>query len=116
MFILPAESTLVAHEAALRLWIFTRLQPIQNIFVLIDRDAATRTAVGADTVLRLQPPDALLIQEIFTAQRAHRTKVDHIAGQFVIARFTGKDVDLFMRSTADDLHFRRAADLARETD
>ena len=112
--VLPAEPAFVAHEVPLRLRIRPRPQAVDVVLVLIDVDAATGAAAGADAVGALQPPDALLVQEVLAAQRADRAEVDHVAGQLVVARLAGEDVDLFVRAAADDLQLRRAADLARE--
>src|SRR5262249_39323340 len=79
-------------------------------------DAAPGRAIGTHTLLGLEKPHALLVQEVFAAQRADGTKVDDIAGQLVIDRLARKDVDLGVMPAADDLQLRRAADLAREAD
>jgi hypothetical protein len=99
----------------LGLWILTWLQAIEDIVVLIDIDAATRAATGTDAVFGFQPPDALLVQEVLAAQRTNRTEVDHVAGEFIVARVTREDIDLFVSSAADDLQFGRSTDLARES-
>ena len=104
----------VAHEVALSLRVLARLEAEDGLVVLIDLDAATRRTIGADAVGGLQPPDSLLVEEIFRAQRSDRADVDNVAGQFVIDRHPRKDVDLFVAAAVDDLQLARAADFASE--
>src|SRR5690606_9618517 len=67
-----------------------------------------------DTVFDIQPPDTLLIQKIFTAQRTHGTQIDDIARKFVVARFAGENVDFFTTAAMNDLQLGRPADFASE--
>ncbi len=73
--VLPAEAAFVAHEVALRHRVRPRRQAIELVFVLIDVDAATGAAAWADALGRLQPPDALLVQEIRRTERPDRADV-----------------------------------------
>ena len=99
--VLPAEAAFVAHEVALRPAGFARLEAIDAVFVLVDVDAAAGAAVGADALGRLQPPDALLVEEVLAAQGADRAEVDDVARELVVARVAGEDVDLFVRAAVD---------------
>ncbi|MGV2341965.1 MAG UNVERIFIED_CONTAM: hypothetical protein LVR18_51045 [Planctomycetaceae bacterium] len=54
------------------------LQPWQTEFVLFSHQ------------------NSLLIQEVLAAQRTDRTKINDVAGQRVIDRVTGEDIDFFM--------------------
>ena len=116
MNVFPAEPPLIAHEAPLSLWVLTWLQAIEDVFVLIDADAATRAATGADTVLRVQPPDALFVQEVFAAQCADGAQIHDVACQLVIAGIAGENIDLFVGSAADDLQFGSATDFTSKPD
>ena len=55
----------------------------------------------------LQEPDALLVEEVLAAQRADRAQIDDVAGQLVVERLAGKDVDLGVVPRSDDLQLRR---------
>ena len=50
----------------------------------------------------LQEPDPLLVEEVLVAQRADRAEVDDVAGQLVVQRMAGKDVDLVVAAAIDD--------------
>ena len=63
---------------------------------------------------RLQPPDALLVEEILAAQRPDRAQIDDVARQFVVAGLARKNVDFLVAAAVDHLQFRRSADFARE--
>src|SRR5438132_13978935 len=78
-------------------------------------NAAASAAIRADAFCFLQVPDALLVQEILAAEGADRTEIDDVAGQLVLQRVTGEDVDLGPVAAIDDLQFGRARNLARET-
>src|SRR5439155_10911874 len=106
----------VAHEMALRLRIETRPETIDDVLVFIDEDAAPGAAIRADGLVRFEGPNALLVKEVFTAQGPHRAEIDDVAGQLVVARLAGEDVDLRMVAAVDDLQLRRAADFPREAD
>src|SRR5437660_46488 len=80
-----------------------RPQPVDNVLVAIGPDAAAGAAVGANAPLRLEEPDALLVQEVLAAQGADRTQIDDVAGQLVVARLAGEDVDLGVVAAVDDL-------------
>ena len=90
------EAAVVAHEVALSLRILARLEAEDSLVVLIDLDAASGRAIGADTVGGFQPPDSLLIEKILAAKCSDRTKINNVSSQFVIARFTGEDIDFFV--------------------
>ena len=55
----------------------------------------------------LQVPDALLVEEVLAAQRADRAEVDDVAGQLVLQRLAGEDVDLGVVAAVDDLQLGR---------
>jgi hypothetical protein len=93
---MKTKSALIADEVALGLWVFARTKPIDDVFVLVDKNAATGAAVGAHAFLRAQKPHPLLVKEILAAQRTNGAKVNHVAGQFVIERLAGKDVNFGM--------------------
>jgi hypothetical protein len=80
----------------LSLFIRPRVKSIDTLFVLIDRDTATGAAAGADRRLTFQPPDALLIQEVFTAKSTHGAQVNDISGQRIVDRMSGENIDLFV--------------------
>ena len=69
MDVMKTVSAVVAHEVALRLRILARPQPINDLLILIDENTAAGAAVGADTLLRAQKPDPLLVEKIFAAER-----------------------------------------------
>src|SRR5205085_2806415 len=64
----------------------------------------------------LEEPDALLVQEVLAAQGPDRAQIDDIAGQLVVHRLAGEDVDLFAVAAVGDHQFAAAADFAREAD
>src|SRR5262249_11139913 len=78
-----AVATLVANEVPLRLRVGARTQPIDDVLVGIDVNAATGAASRADTVGGFQIPDALLVKEILATERADRAEIDDIAREFV---------------------------------
>ena len=51
----------------------------------------------------LQKPDALLVKELLAAQGPDRADVDDVAGQLVVDRFAGEDVDLGVMAAAGRL-------------
>ena len=53
----------------------------------------------------LQVPDALLVEEILAAQGADGAEIDDVAGQLVVERLAGEDVDLGVIAAVDDLQF-----------
>jgi hypothetical protein len=72
------------------------MKSVDTLFVLIDRDTATGAAARADRRLAFQPPDALLVQEVFAAKRTHGAQVDDVTGQRIVDRMSGEDINLFM--------------------
>ena len=84
------------------------------VLTLIHVNAAPRAAIRAHTVGRLQPPNALLVEEVFAAERTNGAQINHIPGQLVVARLTRKDIDLRVIPAADHLKLCCATDLARE--
>ena len=56
----------------------------------------------------LEQPDALLEEEILVEQRPDRAEVDDVAGEFVVERLAGEDVDLFLVPAAIDEQLARA--------
>ncbi len=115
MDILPPEATVIAHERSLSLRILARPQAEYLVVVLVDFDAAAGAATGAYTVCALQPPNTFLVQEIFAAKCADRTKVDHVSSEFVVARMVWKDVDLFDTSAIDHMQLGRTTHFASES-
>ena len=95
MQVLPTKAAFVAHEGALGLIVLAWTQAIQLIFILIGVYRAAGAAQVAHAVATLQPPYALLVQEVFAAQCTNGTQVDHVASEFVVAWFVGEDFDLF---------------------
>ncbi len=114
--IVVAQPAVVAHEIALRLLVFARPQTVDDVFVAVEENAATRRAVGTDTVLRLEVPDAVLVEEVLATQGTDGAQVHHVARQLVVERLVGKDVDFAVMAAVDDLQFGGAADLAGEAD
>ena len=55
----------------------------------------------------LQVPDALLVEEVLAAQRADRAEIDDVAGELVLQRPAGKDVDLLVVAAAGHHAVRR---------
>src|SRR5262249_36523485 len=100
----------------LRLGVLPRPEAVNDVLVMIDEDATARTTIRTDALLILQVPDPLLVEEILAAQGSDRTQIDHVAGQFIVTGFAGKDVDFRMVAAVDDLQLGGAADLAREAD
>jgi hypothetical protein len=96
--------------------VFTRPQSVNMILILIDVNAAARTAIGTYTIACSQPPHPLLVQKVLAAQCTHGTQVDHVARQLVVARAARKYVYLRVATTIDNLQFRGATDFARESD
>ena len=94
--------------------ILARLQPPDVILVLFDRDRAARRAAGADALVLLEEPHALLIEEVLIAQRTDRAQVDNVAREFVVQGKARQNIDLFVAAAVDDHQLARAADLAAE--
>src|SRR5229473_6699932 len=99
---------------ALSLGIFSWPQAIDNVLVRVEVNAAAGAAIGTDAFRVLEIPNPLLIKKILAAQGADRTDINHIAGEFIVARLAGKNVDLRVMAAIDDLQLGRAADLASE--
>jgi hypothetical protein len=72
------------------------MKSVDTLFILIDRYAATSAAAGADRRLTFQPPDTLLIQEVFAAKCAYRAQVNDISSQRIIYRMPGENINLFV--------------------
>src|SRR6266436_3061030 len=72
VYIVKAVAAQIAHEISLGLGILTRTQAIDDVLVLVHEDAAARTAIRANAFLRLEEPDALLVEEVLAAQGTHR--------------------------------------------
>src|SRR5207237_201086 len=92
------------------------VQAIDDVLVAVEVDAASRRAVSTDAFLRLEIPDPLFVEEVLAAQRPDRTEVDDVAGELVVERFAGEDVDLGMMAAMGDLQLGLSADLAGEAD
>src|SRR5262249_26973900 len=110
------ETALVTHEMPLRLRVLARAQAVDNVLVVIDRDAAAGAATGAHALLLLEEADPLRIEEVLVAQGADGAQIDDVAGELVVARLAGENVDLRVVAAVDDLQLGRAADLAGKTD
>src|SRR5262249_27035595 len=93
---MKSKPAFVAHEVPLSTRIFPRPQPVNDIFILVNKNAASCAAIGADALLGPQEPDTLLVKEILTAKCAHRAKIDHVAGQLVIEGLAWEDVNFGM--------------------
>ena len=102
-----AEPAVVAHEMALRLRIVARPQAIDDVLIAVQLNATAGRTIGANALLGLQVPDALLVEKILAAQRADRAEIDDIAGQLVVERIAGENVDLGMMAAIDDLQLGR---------
>src|SRR5439155_25688446 len=98
------------------LGILSRMQAIDDVFILVDKDAAAGATIRTDAFLGLEEPDPLLVEEILAAQCADRTEIDHVASQLVVQGLARKDVDLGMIAPVDDLEFCGATDLTGEAD
>src|SRR5262249_7458005 len=109
-----AVAPLVTHEVTLRLGILPRPQAIEDVFILVNKNAAAGAAVYTNAFLRPQEPDALLVKEILAAQGTDGAEIDDITGQLVLQWLAGEDVDLGVISPVDDLKFRRAANFTRK--
>src|SRR5437879_7332432 len=95
----------------LSLGILSRPQPIDDVLIRVQMNAATGAAIRTDAVRILEIPDALFIEKIFAAQSPDRADIDDIAGELIVARLTGENVDLRVMAAIDDLQLGRAADL-----
>src|SRR5262249_19158152 len=104
----------VAHEVSLSLGILARPQSVDNVFILIDEDAAAGAAIGADALLALKKPDPLFIEKVLAAQGPDRAEIDHVPSQFVVERLARKDINLRMIAPVDDLELGGAADFTGE--
>jgi len=62
-----AEAAFVTHEMALRQQVDARPQSINDVFIVVDVDAAACAAAGANAGLVLQEPNSLLVEKIFAA-------------------------------------------------
>ena len=114
--VVVAVPAVVAHPEALRLRLLVLPRPkaIDDVFVRIRVRGTSGAASGTYAVRRLQIPDALFVEEVLAAQRPDGAEIDDVAGQFVLQRPTGEDVDFLVVPATHDGKFRRAADLARE--
>ena len=110
-----AEPPQITHEMALRLGILTRPKAVDDVLIRIEMDAAAGAAIRANAVRILEVPDALLVKEVLAAQGADRADIHDIAGQLVVARLAGEDIDFRMVAAVNDLQLGCAADLAGET-
>ena len=50
----------------------------------------------------------MLVEEILAAQGPDRAEIDDVAGQLVVERLAGEDVDLGVVAAVDDLQLGRA--------
>ena len=66
-------------------------------------------------VLR-EEPDPLLVQEVLVEQGPDRAEVDDVAGQRVVDRLAGEDVDLGVIAAPHHLELAGLGDLAGEPD
>src|SRR5436190_19490403 len=108
------ETPQITHEMALSFRILARPKSVDDVLVGVQVDAAAGAAIGANAVRVLEIPDTLLVKEVLAAQGANGADVNNVAGQLVVARLAGKDIDLRMIAAVNDLQFGRATDLARE--
>ena len=113
---LVAVPALVADPVIVDERIVAGLEPPECAAVLLGADVAAGRAARADRVVLREEPGPLLVQEIFVEQGADRAEVDDVAGQRVVDRLAGKDVDLGMVAAPHHLELAGLGDLAGEPD
>ena len=106
--VVPAIAALVTDPPGVHVGILAWLEPVDRVLVVLGVDGAAGGAAAADVGLPLHEPDTLLVEEVLVAERAHRAEVDDVAGEFVVERMAGEDVDLLLRAAAGDHQLARA--------
>ncbi len=61
----------------------------------------------------LEEPHALLVEKVLAAQGADRAEIDDVAGQLVVDRLAGEDVDLGMMAAVDHLQLGACRQISR---
>ena len=84
--------------------------------IFLGTDVAAGGAAGANRLVAREEPDALLVKEVVVQERADRAKIDDVAGERVVERVAGKDVDLRVAAATHHHQFIRSGDLAGEPD
>ena len=96
---------LVAEPMTIHCFVDSRFKTSDAVLVGFDADIATGAAAGADGRRLLQVPDADFEAEIAIRERAHRTDINDVAGQWVIQNRVGKQCDGRMIAAIDDRKF-----------
>ena len=103
----PAVAAVVAHPPLIDVGIFARFEAVDRILIVFGENRAARGTAAAHIRLALQKPDPLLVEEVLVAQGPHRTEIDDVAGEFVVEREAGEDIDLLLRAPIDHHQFAR---------
>ena len=95
----PAIAAVIADPPRVDVRVFTRLETVDGVLIVLGVDRATGGAATADVGLPLHEPDTLLVEEVLVAESAHRAEVDDVAGELVVEWMAREDVDLFFTTT-----------------
>ena len=75
----PTITNFIRDPPLIHLQIFSRLQAIDNAFIVFDRNIVATCGDAINRGRLFQEPDALLKEEIFVQESANWAEVDHIA-------------------------------------
>jgi hypothetical protein len=77
-------SPVIANPPLVHRLILSRLDAIDAFLILLDPDRATGRTTGTNTGMRIEEPNALLVQKVFIAQSANGTQINDIARELVV--------------------------------
>ena len=116
MHVLPRVAHLVGDPPRVDVHVGARLDAVHAALVVLDEQVVAAGGEAVDGRGLGQEPHALLEEELLVEERAHRADVGDVAGERIVERLPGEDVDHLAVAAAVHHQLVGAGHLAGEAD